>query len=123
VTAFVRVAVPAALVAYAVIAVVAERWWISGMVAPLLAALLWSRHPRGRFSAYIFFTVAAARGIIRAVWPLTVFALVGIAVLQTPAARRIWPRLERRGRRRATVTDGAVLTPDSVIRDDRMARP
>ena len=89
----IRLVLPASLLVYAVVAVFAARWWISGVVAPLLAALLWTRHPRARFAAYIFFTAAAARGLIRGAGPLTLFAVAAILVLQTPAARRAWPRL------------------------------
>jgi hypothetical protein len=94
----VAVALPAALVVYAAVAV-AERWWISVVAAPLVALLLWIRHPRARFSAYVFFTVAAARGLGRGLWPLTLFAAAAILVLQTPGARRAWPMVRRRGER------------------------
>ena len=97
----VRLILPASLLVYAVVAVLVARWWISGVVAPLVAALLWIRHPRARLAAYIFFTVVAARGLIRGAWPLTLFAIAAILLLQTPGARRAWPRL----------------------RGDRMARP
>ena len=58
-------------------------------MAPLLAALLWRRHRRARFSAYVFFSVLAARGALTGVWALPVYALVAIGVLQTarPARR------------------------------------
>ena len=97
----VRIILTASLVVYAVIAVLAARWWFSGAVAPFIAALLWWRHPRARFAAYIFFTMLAARGLIRDAWPLSVFALAAVVLMQTSAARREWPR----------------------VRGDRMARP
>ena len=62
-------------------------------IAPLVAALLWMQHPRARFAAYIFFTVAAVRGLFRGAWPVTAFAIAAILLLQTPAAARAWPRL------------------------------
>jgi hypothetical protein len=103
----VAVALPAALVVYAAIALF-QRWWVAVGAAPLVALLLWIRHPRARFSAYVFFTVAAARGLGRGLWPLALFAGTAILVLQTPGACRTWPRLGRRGPR------------DD---DDKMARP
>ena len=86
------IAVAAALVVYAVLALVAHRW-ISGLAAPLVAALLALRHPRARFTAYVFFSALLARGLVAAAWPLALFAGAGVLVLQTPAARRVWPRL------------------------------
>jgi hypothetical protein len=86
------IAVTGGLLVYAVLALVAHRW-ISGLVAPLVAVLLAVRHPRARFTAYVFFSALAARGLMAAAWPLVVFAGVGILALQTPAARRAWPRL------------------------------
>jgi hypothetical protein len=80
------------LVVYAVLALAAHRF-LSGLAAPVVAALLAMRHPRARFSAYIFFSALALRGLIAGAWPLALFAGAGIVVLQTPAARRAWPRL------------------------------
>ena len=80
------------LLLYAALALAAHRW-ISGLVAPLVAALLIARHPRARFSAYVLFSALAVRGLVAGAWPLVLFAAAGIAVLQTPAARRVWPRL------------------------------
>jgi hypothetical protein len=86
------IAVAAALVVYAMFALSAHRW-ISGLVAPGVAALLGWRHPRARFSAYVFFSALAFRGLVAGSWPLALFAGAGIVVLQTPPARRAWPRL------------------------------
>ena len=86
------VAVVAGLVVYAALALAAHRW-ISGLAAPAVAAILAIRHPRARFSAYIFFSALAVRGLVAGAWPLVLFAGGGIVVLQTPAARRAWPRL------------------------------
>ena len=86
------VAVVGGLVVYAALALAAHRF-ISGLAAPVVAALLAIRHPRARFSAYIFFSALAVRGLVAGAWPLVLFAGAGVVVLQTPAARRAWPRL------------------------------
>lgn len=78
--------------AYAAIAAT-RHWWPSAIVAPIVAALLWWRHPRARFTAYIFFTVLAIRGVITGMWALPAYAAVALALMQTVAARRAWPRL------------------------------
>lgn len=91
---------PAALIAYALLALGVARWWISGLAAPLIAALLWRRHPRARFAAYVFFSVVAVRGLAGRHWAAMLFAVAAVAVMQTPAALRAWPRL-RPGRTRA----------------------
>ena len=82
----------AALLAYAVVAVT-QGWWVSACAAPVVAWLLWRRHRRARFAAYIFFSVLAARAGITASWPLGLFALAAVLLLQLPPARRAWPRL------------------------------
>jgi hypothetical protein len=81
-----------ALAVYAVWALLTHRW-LSGLVAPLVAVLLGRCHPRARFAAYVFFSALALRGVVAGAWPLVVFALAGIVVLQTAPARRAWPRL------------------------------
>ena len=88
------IVLPAALLVYAVVAL-ALGWWPSALLAPLVAWLLWRRHPRARFAAYIYFSVMTARALLTASWPLAVFALGALAALQLPAARRAWPRLTR----------------------------
>ena len=87
-----RILFPVALLAYAGVAV-ANAWWPSALLAPVLAWLLWRRHGRARFAAYIFFSVMTARAFLVGSWPLALFALAAIGVLQLPAARRAWPRL------------------------------
>ena len=84
----------AALLVYAAIAV-SLGWWPSALAAPIVAWLLWRRHPRARFAAYVFFSMMLARAIVAASWPLTAFAVGAIGALQLPAARRAWPRLTR----------------------------
>ena len=88
--------VVAALVLFAYTAVALSlRWWPSAIVAPLVAWLLWRRHRRARFTAYIFFSVMLARALVSASWPLAAFALGAIGALQLPPARRAWPPLTR----------------------------
>ena len=86
------VAVVGGLVVYAALALAAHRF-LSGLAAPVVAALLAMGHPRARFSAYIFFSALAVRGLVAGAWPLALFAGAGIVVLQTPPARRAWPRI------------------------------
>lgn len=86
------VALLVGLVAYAVVALLARRW-VTGLAAPIVAVLLAVRHPRARFSAYVFLSVVALRGLVAGAWPLVAFGCAGVLVLQTPAARRAWPRL------------------------------
>ena len=80
------------LLVYAALALTAHRW-VSGLAAPVVAALLWGRHRRARFSAYLFFSALALRGLVTGSWALVIFAGAAVLVLQTPAARRAWPRL------------------------------
>ena len=96
----------ASLLVYAAVAV-ARHWWPSAIVAPFVAALLWRRHRRARFTAYVFFSVLAARGVLTGVWPLPVYALAAVGLLQTASARAAWPRLtpRRRARRDAPSPD------------------
>ena len=88
----VRVSLPGALVLYAAVAAIVG-WWPSALAAPLVAWLLWHRHARARFAAYIFLSVLAARGLLAHTWPLAAFAVAAIVMLQLPAAHRVWPRL------------------------------
>jgi len=83
---------PVVLVIYAVVAL-AEHWWLSGLVAVVAAVLLWRRHPRARFTAYILLSALVLRGVFGHSWRAVAFALVVLALLQTPGARRAWPRL------------------------------
>jgi len=95
------VALAGSLLVYAVVALGVRHWWISGAAAPVVAYLLWRAHPRARFAAYVFFSVVALRGALRGSWGALAYALAAIALLQTPAALRAWPRLrfgERPGR-------------------------
>jgi len=107
------VALVASLLVYAAIAVT-RRWWPSAAVAPVLAMLLWRRHRRARFTAYVFFSVLAVRVELTGVWALPVYALAAVGLLQTSAARAAWPRLQP-GRLRA-----GIAPADEPDRDDRM---
>jgi hypothetical protein len=91
------------LVVYAAFALGVRQSWVSGFVAPVVAVLLWNRHPRARFAAYVFFSVLGARGALAEVWALPAYALAALALMQTPPALRAWPRLTLgRGRRQRT---------------------
>jgi len=100
-TRLVTTAFVASLLIYAIVAVT-RHWWPSAVMAPLLAVLLWQRHGRARFAAYVFFSVMAVRGLVTGVWGLPAYALAAVGLLQTPAARAAWPRL-RAGRVRGDV--------------------
>jgi hypothetical protein len=87
-----RIAFALALAAYTAVAVT-KGWWPSAIIAPVMTWLLWRRHRRARFAAYIFFSVMTLRALLTASWPLAAFALAAIGALQLPAAHRAWPRL------------------------------
>jgi hypothetical protein len=93
------VALVASLLAYAV-AAATRHWWPSLITAPIVAVLLWRRHRRARFTAYVFFTVLAIRGTLTGIWLLPVYALAALGVMQTGPARQAWPRLVPRWPRR-----------------------
>jgi len=69
---------------------------VAAAFAPLLALLLWTRHRRARFAAYVFFSGVAIRGLVTGAWPSVLFAVVSVALMQTPPALRAWPRLRPR---------------------------
>ena len=97
---------PLACLAYGALALGMRRAWLSAAAATLLAWLLWRRHPRARFAAYIFFSALALRGVTREGWPMLAFAVAGVLVMQTPTALAAWPRL----------TPGFKRHPDDRIR-------
>jgi hypothetical protein len=103
-----RVLMPAALVLYAIVVFAWLHRWPSAVAALIVALLLWRRHPRARFSAYIVLSAMAARAALVGEWLVLALALAAIVVMQTPAAARAWPRLRP-----------GVTRADS----DRMARP
>ena len=55
-------ALPGAVLVYAAVALAVGHWWISGAGALVVACLLWYRHPRARFAAYVLFSVVPLRG-------------------------------------------------------------
>jgi hypothetical protein len=107
------VLIPAALIGYAGFALATGRW-PSGLAAPVVAWLLWRRHRRARFSAYVLLSVVVARAAMTGTWWLAAGALAVLALLQSPAAARIWPRV-RPGFARTETS-----APDG---SDRMSRP
>jgi hypothetical protein len=70
--------------------------WVAALLAPLLALLLWTRHRRARFAAYIFFSGVALRAAVAGAWPNLLFAIVAVSLMQTGPALRAWPRLRPR---------------------------
>jgi hypothetical protein len=66
-------------------------WVAYGLLAPYVAALLWRRHPRARFAAYLFLTHEVARGLHAGRPDAVLVALAAIALLQLPSARRHLP--------------------------------
>ena len=63
------------------------------LVAPLVGYLLWTGHPRARFAVYLFLSLELFRGLRFRHWDAVAFALVVIALLQTPGARRFCPSI------------------------------
>jgi hypothetical protein len=113
---------PAAIFLYSVVAVL-QHWWLSGIVAVLAATLMWRRHPRARFTAYILLSAVALRGAFTASWRALGFALVVLALMQTPAARRAWPRLTLGARPGGPSRSEPPSEDQSGHRGDRMAAP
>jgi hypothetical protein len=101
------------LLAYAVVALGVQHWWVSGLGAIATAVLLWRRHRRARFAAYVLLTLIVLRGVETGNWILAALAVVGLLVLQTRAALRAWPRLRFGWRRGPAASDDG----------DTMARP
>jgi hypothetical protein len=103
--------VPVALIAYTPLAL-ANRWWISGLCAPIVTWLLARRHRRARFSAYVLLSVIVVRSLLHGPWWLALAALAVIAVMQAPAACEAWPRVAPGRRpRRVDVRGGDRMTP------------
>jgi hypothetical protein len=69
---------------------------VAALLAPVLALLLWTRHRRARFAAYIFFSGVAIRAAVTGAWRSLLFAVLAVALMQTPPALRAWPRLRAR---------------------------
>ena len=64
-----------------------------GLAAPYVAWLVWRRHPRARFAAYVFLTHEALRGAHFHRWDAVALAGLWILLLQLPAARRWLPSI------------------------------
>jgi len=64
-----------------------------GLAAPYVGVLLWRRHPRCRFAAYVFLSHEIIRGAHFRHWNAVAVAVAWIALLQLPAARRYAPSL------------------------------
>jgi hypothetical protein len=80
-----------------------------GLAAPYVAWLVWRRHPRARFAAYVFLTHEAVRGVHFHRRDATLIAALWVLLLQLPAARRYMPSLrpaDLRARWRRTLTGG-----------------
>ena len=84
-----------------------------GAFAGCDAAIVSADNARARFAAYVLLSAVAARAVPVAAWPAFAFAVVAIALLQTPVAARVWPRL----------TPGRTRAPAGEPAGDRMARP
>lgn len=84
-------------------------WVAYGLAAPWVAVLLWRRHPRARFAAYVFLSHELVRGVHFARWDAVAVALAAIALLQLPAARHWAPSIrpaEMRARLRGRAGSG-----------------
>jgi hypothetical protein len=83
------VILPVMLLAYSGTAL-ATHWWLSGLAAPVVAVLLWYRHPRARFSAYVLLSVIVVRGLFTHAWLVTAFGTASLLAMQLPSARTAW---------------------------------
>jgi hypothetical protein len=64
-----------------------------GIAAPYVAWLVWRRHPRARFAAYVFLTHEAVRGLHGRRWDAVLIAVAWVLLLQLPPARRFLPAI------------------------------
>lgn len=87
------VLLPLACLAHAAASLGVYGSWVSAGAATLVAWMLWQRHHRARFAAYVFFSAAAVRSALTARWPTLAFAVAAVLVMQTPPALIAWPRL------------------------------
>jgi hypothetical protein len=95
---FVAATLVAALLLYMAFALLVGHWWVSGAASPLVALMLASRHRRARFAAYVLLSVVTVRTALGGHWGVALGALGALLLLQTPAARRLWPRVRRPAR-------------------------
>ncbi len=66
------------------------------LIAPIVGVLMWRRHERARFSAYVFLSCEILRAVHIHSRLLGALALGAIVYLQLPAARRYHPRVDPR---------------------------
>ena len=98
-----------------------------GLAAPYVAWLVWRRHPRARFAAYVFLTHEALRGVHLHRQDAVAIAALWVLLLQLPAARRWMPSLRSaemraRWRRRLTSDRGGhagAARSDAAVADAR----
>lgn len=86
----------ASLLGFGVLNFASDRPWnylAYGLAAPYVGWLLWRRHPRARFAAYIFLTHETVRGLHFRHWDAVGVAMAWIILLQLPTARRYAPPL------------------------------
>jgi hypothetical protein len=93
---------------------------VYGLAGLWVAVLLWRRHPRARFAAYVLLTLQALRALRGRQWPALLVALAGIALLQVPAARRFAPPIRPAEVRRRLL---ARIRRPPLPHDDRTRRP
>jgi hypothetical protein len=106
-------ALVAGLMVYSIVALAAWHWWVSGLGALVTAVLLWRRHRRARFAAYVLLSLIVLRALVSGAWMLAALGAAGVLVLQSPGARQAWPRLSPGWRRGRAAPNGG----------DTMARP
>src|SRR5512145_1968628 len=66
---------PLACLVSGAVAVALRGAWLAAAAAILVAWLLWRRHRRARFAAYVYFTAVALRAALLARWPTLAFAV------------------------------------------------
>ncbi len=84
----------ASLLGFRALNFAADRPWnylAYGLAAPYVGVLLWRRHPRCRFAAYVFLTHESFRGLHFHRWDAVGVAIGWILLVQLPAARRYAP--------------------------------
>jgi hypothetical protein len=66
------------------------------LIAPVVGTLMWRRHERARFSAYVFLSCEILRATRIHSWTLGLLSVAAILYLQLPAARRFHPMVDPR---------------------------
>jgi hypothetical protein len=66
------------------------------VIAPVVGTLMFRRHERARFSAYVFLSCEILRASRIHSWPLGLLSVGAILYLQLPAARRFHPMVDPR---------------------------